>query len=681
MMASNTNPSNPYNRHGSHTTPPHMHSPQQHQQQQHSSPPSLATQKVPQTDAAAHAQLDAAVLPTASDASSLEDPNISQDDLNTAISVLAKISARFDSVYKHKSLRKLRKAIAPIVIKEKERFFDGKTPHVYRRKQWRKHMSAKQKELDRTVMNSCQLRAGRLQRLSEVRRQALLMGVQDFEGVPDGWVDTHDALSIAPSPVCSKQPLAQPHTEAAANTSHALDEAGGSHGSKSQRKLTFAGHKTHTEDDGTAQSDKGRVLPGALAGDNGVELLYTALKCYVCKCMFRKLHSFYHSLCPECAELNFSKRSQTSDLTGMVAIVTGGRVKVGFQIVKKLLDANCHVVVTTRFPADALSRYKQLPNYSEIKHRLNIYGLDLRALSAVEQFCQWVDSTFSAIDIIVNNACQTVRRPIVYYQHLLGAETAPALKEDQNIIVQTPAHQDAILSLKAKALGTAHESASAASTGDELVPARADSTLPASALSAVMSQIPTTDDDRDPSLVAHFPKGATDVNHQQLDLRKTNSWVLKLGEISTGEAAEVFAINALSPFIINGKLRPILSRSKHERKFIVNVSAMEGKFDRHKSPNHPHTNMAKAALNMMTRTSGQDYAKDGIYMTSVDTGWINDENPLPCAAKRAKVHHFQTPLDEIDAASRVLDPIFLGMDPDTTPFRGVFLKDYDVTSW
>ena len=122
-----------------------------------------------------------------------------------------------------------------------------------------------------------------------------------------------------------------------------------------------------------------------------------------------------------------------------------------------------------------------------------------------------------------------------------------------------------------------------------------------------------------------FPEGQTDVNEQQVDLRTVNSWLLRMHEVSTPELAEVFAINALAPFILNSKLKSLMAATAPgEYKFIVNVSAMEGKFYRHKSPNHPHTNMAKAALNMMTRTSAADYAESKIYMTAVDTGWIND---------------------------------------------------------
>ena len=136
------------------------------------------------------------------------------------------------------------------------------------------------------------------------------------------------------------------------------------------------------------------------------------------------------------------------------------------------------------------------------------------------------------------------------------------------------------------------------------------------------------------------------------------------------------------------KLKPLLLAAvQHQavdggegngKAFVVNVSAMEGKFYRFKTPNHPHTNMAKAALNMMTKTSAAALAESFVYMTSVDTGWVNDEKPIHLAADHASKHNFQTPIDEIDAASRILDPVFGGHDP---PLHGVFLKDYEETEW
>eukprot|EP01116_Phalansterium_solitarium_P012318 TRINITY_DN284_c0_g2_i1.p3 TRINITY_DN284_c0_g2~~TRINITY_DN284_c0_g2_i1.p3 ORF type:complete len:201 (+),score=108.46 TRINITY_DN284_c0_g2_i1:1153-1755(+) len=200
-----------------------------------------------------------------------------------------------------------------------------------------------------------------------------------------------------------------------------------------------------------------------------------------------------------------------------------------------------------------------------------------------------------------------------------------------------------------------------------------------------MTQVELVPGDSDFS-TALFPTGATDVNDQQVDLRQRNSWMLRLHEVSAPELAEVFAINSMAPFIINSKLKPLMERDMQAYKFIVNVSAMEGKFYRYKAETHPHTNMAKAALNMMTRTSASDYKKSRIFMTAVDTGWINDEKPLEKAVDHMKKHNFQTPLDEIDAAARVLDPVIapllaLNNGEEPNPPWGYFLKDFMKCEW
>ena len=179
-----------------------------------------------------------------------------------------------------------------------------------------------------------------------------------------------------------------------------------------------------------------------------------------------------------------------------------------------------------------------------------------------------------------------------------------------------------------------------------------------------------------------FVAGKTDVNGQQLDLREHNSWTATLDEVATAEVVEAQAINCVAPFILCSKLQPLLAKAAQlrGRAFVVNVSAMEGKFYRYKTPNHPHTNMAKASLNMLVRTCGADLAKRlHIYMTAVDTGWINDENPAPKAYRTAQTG-FQTPIDEVDAAARILHPVFDGIVCET-PLSGVFLKDYGETEW
>jgi len=367
--------------------------------------------------------------------------------------------------------------------------------------------------------------------------------------------------------------------------------------------------------------------------------------CYSFNChkKFDQLHHFYDQFCPECADFNWIKRHITADLEGRIAVVTGGRVKIGFHTVLKLLEAKCRVIVTTRFPHDASERFGKHPDFNKWKHLLEVYGIDLRNLNSLEDFCEHLNKNYSHLDILVNNACQTVRRPAAYYQPLVCREAIL----DKN-------------SSEESSLVRSYEGMKS---------------------SADASQLQLCAEDTLHKVGGEVLPGQLDVNGHLVDLRARHSWVMQLHEIETPEIAEVFLINALAPFVLNRKLKPLLERSPFKRRFIINVSAMEGKFYRYKSKNHPHTNMAKAALNMMTRTSAQDYVESSIYMNSVDTGWINDEKPLEMARAHAE-QDFQTPIDEVDAAARILNPVLeYTKETDPTPPFGLFLKDYTKTEW
>ena len=144
--------------------------------------------------------------------------------------------------------------------------------------------------------------------------------------------------------------------------------------------------------------------------------------CYVCKQLYRDIHPFYDQLCPACGDFNYAKRTETADLTGRVALLTGGRVKIGYQAGIKLLRAGAQLIVTTRFPRDAANRYAQEPDFDDWGDRLEVFGLDLRHTPSVEAFCTHLSSTRDRLDFIVNNACQTVRRPAEFYRHMLEGE-------------------------------------------------------------------------------------------------------------------------------------------------------------------------------------------------------------------------------------------------------------------
>jgi NAD(P)-dependent dehydrogenase (short-subunit alcohol dehydrogenase family) len=372
----------------------------------------------------------------------------------------------------------------------------------------------------------------------------------------------------------------------------------------------------------------------------GLEL-GSARRCYFCKRPFHEIHAFYDQLCPACGDFNAAKRVQSADMAGLVALVTGARVKIGYQVALKLLRAGAAVIGTTRFPHDAARRYSREADFDAWKERLVLHALDLRRLGDVERFTAMLQELQPRLDVLINNAAQTIRRPPAFYRHLLDGEQRGAA-----------------------ALSLAH------AAGDRGLARR---------LAAELALIPLLPEDghADP---AHFPAGCFDADGQQEDRRPKNSWTLRLGEVSTWELLEVHAVNCLAPFLLIRDLEPLLKREPGRGKAIVNVSSMEGKLnDAFKTGTHPHTNMAKAALNMITRTEAARLAEAGIFMNSVDTGWVTNNAPYP-VARAMEERGFQPPLDEIDGAARVCDPIFTGLNTGNF-VHGKFLKDYRAVAW
>jgi NAD(P)-dependent dehydrogenase (short-subunit alcohol dehydrogenase family) len=367
--------------------------------------------------------------------------------------------------------------------------------------------------------------------------------------------------------------------------------------------------------------------------------------CYICKQRYNVVDAFYHQLCPECAALNHARREARTDLTGRRALLTGGRAKIGMYIALRLLRDGAHTTITTRFPNDAVRRFAAMPDSPDWLHRLRIVGIDLRDPAQVVALADSVAAR-GPLDVLINNAAQTVRRSPGSYAAISAAESEP--------LPDGPLPEVEFLGSRIAATLTdtpisAHNVAALALTAGSAAPERI------AALTAI------------------------DAGGLVPDLAPTNSWSDRVHEVMPLELLEVQLCNVTAPFILVSRLRAAMTGSSFPRRYVVNVSAMEGVFNRgYKGAGHPHTNMAKASLNMLTRTSAEDMFADGILMTSVDTGWITDERPHPTKMRLAE-EGFHAPLDLVDGAARVYDPIVRGEQGEDV--YGCFLKDYAPIAW
>ncbi|MFD4459203.1 SDR family NAD(P)-dependent oxidoreductase [Nocardia sp. NPDC058480] len=400
-------------------------------------------------------------------------------------------------------------------------------------------------------------------------------------------------------------------------------------------------------DDETAGIPISSTTSGASAGT-----LLKARPCYICKQKYTQVDAFYHQLCPDCAAASHTRRDARTDLTGKRALLTGGRAKIGMYIALRLLRDGAHTTITTRFPNDAIRRFAAMEDSADWLHRLRVVGIDLRDPAQVVALADDVAAQ-GPLDILINNAAQTVRRSAGAYSALVDAETAPlpagVLPEMVTFGKTMQAHPTAL---------TASLTPSLSATDVAELALVAGSATPERIAAGV----------------------AIDAGGLVPDLAHTNSWVQTVGEVEATELLEVQLCNSVAPFILVSRLRPALAAAAGRRKYVVNVSAMEGQFGRgYKGPGHPHTNMAKAALNMLTRTSALEmFEADSILMTAVDTGWITDERPHFTKVRLAE-EGFHAPLDLVDGAARVYDPIVQG--EDGVDLYGCFLKDYRPSPW
>lgn len=407
-------------------------------------------------------------------------------------------------------------------------------------------------------------------------------------------------------------------------------------------------------DDETAGIRLVSPTPGAVAGH-----LQRPQDCYVCKRPYTRVDAFYHQLCPDCAATNRARRDPHMNLTGRRVLLTGGRAKIGMYIALMLLRAGADVTITTRFPRDAARRFSSMDDFDSWADRIHVRGVDLRDPAQVVALADDVAAA-GPLDILVNNAAQTVRRSPGSYSGLVDGESAPLTGRAAEVPVVTTGrtselHPASLMGGENALIGTAE----AAREADHIA---SQALLAGSA-----------------SLERVTAGTAVDAGGLLPDLVHHNSWVATVDQVEPMELLEVQLCNAVAPFILVSRLRPALEASRARRKYVVNVSAMEGQFGRrYKGAGHPHTNMAKAGLNMLTRTSAEEFYSRGILMTAVDTGWITDERPH---TTKARLHEegFHAPLDLVDGAARVVDPIVRGEAGED--LYGCFLKDFEPSPW
>ena len=471
-------------------------------------------------------------------------------------------------------------------------------------------------------------------------------------------------------------------------------------------------HNDKTEDDiiveDTKEYEQKNLLQKKRKNDNKEDnnnnkdkSKYIYKSCYICKQKLGldNINNFYGSLCKKCGDYNYSFREMKLDFTGRIAIVTGGRIKIGYFIVKKLLSYGCKVITTSRFPKDTLFKYKADPEYDLWKDNLIIYPIDFRIIQSTMKFVEYIKKNFAHVDFLINNAAQTVRRTTEYYEYLMPVEVKKLPKEDNKKIINNDYLniQNQLSENFEKEKSKSFESTdfnivkidlqkeskkkqiinSLKSLINESNKNDNDTYIP---LSVIASQIKIMEEKEQPKICIMGGEG------QPYDfVEGKNSWNFELDEIPLEEFIEVQIINAWTPYYLCAKLKPLMMKSPFPDKYIVNVTAVEGIFNHFKRSTHVHTNMAKAALNMLTRTCGKYLEKCGIYMTCVDTGWVshmNEMNKIIDNEEKDKSEYEMAtvPLDELDGAMRVLHPIIEGIK-NKKYFSGILLKDYVKSKW
>ena len=474
-------------------------------------------------------------------------PGVSHTEIAACCRVLDALGKNMTLVTSSPDLKGLRKSLIPFVQAESAKRFGGmsKDDNDARRQAAQQSNREQQqaKARDRKFIENTLLRAGRRAKLDALieatddDRLLLLvpdgLGAQLLPGAPQ---HTPHVLLVAPQEEAAHR-----------DDTQAADARNGT-------SALLAGAAEAGADVLSVQKP-GAGNEGQMSLPATPPPLQNPRACYTCKVRFTQLHFFYDQLCPACAQLNYKKRLQTADLSEKIAVLTGSRVKIGYRVALKLLRCGATLIATSRFPRDAAERFAQELDFSRWSHRLHVVGLDLRDLVAVEHFTSFVAQRFGRVDILINNACQTVRRPRGYY--------APQVEQEEKL-----AHSHTGEVARVTALHCLFETSLSASLDAQMLLQQEHHSIPRTpsdesrgrhegggerdtevvaggnagsgrvggewqsgvGRSAGLSQMALTlEDTRCGEEV--LPFGRVDVNGQQLDLRRENSWILKMDQV------------------------------------------------------------------------------------------------------------------------------------------------------
>lgn len=413
--------------------------------------------------------------------------------------------------------------------------------------------------------------------------------------------------------------------------------------------------------------------PFSTASENVAKRRRIEKKCYLCHLLITNPHPQYPALCKPCGSFNLASSNislpEALNLDGKTALVTGGRINLGFYTALRLLRCGARVIVSSRYPRDAAVRYLAESDSEKWVKRLRVLGADFRAandvfhlISGIKQVLRhWsVDST-QRLDILINNAAQTWTDSVKEERRAIEWENQLRLEDNNSgsLLLETNYNariRGGVQSLNLLAFDTEQKRLNEMSTEEAGIIGRTEN----------ITSIPT-----------------------MMEESKT-SWVQSLHEIPYEDVISAHSVNTFVPLILIRELLPLMGTSRphpvaNDRltkplAHIINVSAREGVFEsaptnRHKNGYHVHTNLTKAALNMLTETEAAAAWRDRkVAMNSVDPGYLSAAKEVIENRKRNGGWD-GCPIGWDDGAARVLWSVAVG-ESGKGAVWGRFLKDF-----